>query len=193
MLGKKDSSDDVHTDPPPSGTHAGADATARMTGTHTSDPYPENDVRTVHGTDTTDTTHGRHVADGAAVHEDRGRKILPAKTSAAAAFALVFGVTALFSALTAILAPVAVLLGLIGIVLGVVALKMVKRPGVTGKGVAIGGLVTAVLGLLLGAAVIGGAAVVVNDDAQLDQIQERIDDLRADLPTIEQIQDEVPG
>lgn len=193
MLGKKESSDDVRTDPPPSGTHAGADATSRMAGTHTSDPYPENDVRTVQGTDSDSTTHGKHVAEGAVVHEDRGRRILPAKTSAAAAFALVFGVTALFSALTAILAPVAVLLGLIGIVLGVVALKMVKRPGVTGKGVAIGGLVTAVLGLLLGLAVTAGAAVVVNDDAQLDQIQERIDDMRADLPSLDRIQEEVPG
>lgn len=190
MSGKDETSRVVRHDPPPSGTSAGADTTARMTGTHSADPYADGDVRTAHGTDT---SHGKHVADETVLHEDRGSKVLPAKTSAAAAFALVFGVAALFSALTAILAPAAVLLGLIGIVLGIIALKMVKRPGVTGKGVAIGGLVTALLGLLLGAAVMAGAAVIVNDDAQLDQIQERIDDVRADLPSLERIQDEVPG
>ena len=189
MRGNDETSRAVRNDPPATGTHAGADATARMAGTHTADPYPDNDVRTVQGTDPL----GKHVADREVLHEDRGHKVLPAKTSAAAAFALVFGLAALFCALTAILAPAAVLFGLIGLVLGIVAMKMVKRPGVTGKGVAIGGLVTAVLGLLLGLAVIAGAAVVVNDDAQLDQIQERLDDLRADLPSIDQIQDEVPG
>lgn len=187
MSRKDETSHAVRHDPAPSGTTAGADATARMAGTHTAEPYPDND-RTVH-----ETSHGKHVADREVVHEDRGRKLLPAKTSAAAAFTLVFGLAALFCSLTAILAPAGVLFGLIGLVLGIVAMKMVRRPGVTGKGVAIGGLVTAVLGLLLGLAVTAGAAVVVNDDAQLDQIQERIDDLRADLPSIDRIQEEVPG
>ena len=172
MNRKDETSSAVRNDPAPSGTTAGADATSRMAGTHAAEPYPDND-RTV--------------------HEDRGRKVLPAKTSAAAAFTRVFGLAALFCALTAILAPAAVLFGLIGVVLGVIAMKMVKRPGVTGKGVAIGGLVTAVLGLLLGLAVTAGAAVVVNDDAQLDQIQERVDDLRADLPSLDRVQEEVPG
>ena len=187
---KDETSRTVRHDTPPSGTAAGADATARMTGTHTTDPYPERDLRTVHGTDD---TRGRHVAAQEAIHEDRGHKLLPAKTSAAAAFALVFGLAALFCALTAILAPAAVLFGLIGIVLGIVAMKMVKRPGVTGKGVGIGGLVTAALGLLLGLGVMAGAAVIVNDDAQLDRIQERVDDLRVDLPSLDRIQEEVPG
>jgi hypothetical protein len=173
----------VRNDPAPSGTTAGADATARMGGTHSGPPHTD-EVRTADGTD-------RQVEE--VRQTDRSHAILPAKTSAAATFTLVFGLAALFCALTALLAPAAVLFGLIGIGLGVVAMKMVKRPGVTGRGVAIGGLVTAVLGLLLGLAVIAGAAVLVNDEQRLDQIQDQLDDLRADLPSVEQIQEEIPG
>ena len=117
----------------------------------------------------------------------------PAKTSAAAVFALVFGLSALFCALTGILSPAAVLFGLIGIVLGVVGLKMAKRVGVTGKGVALGGLVTAVLGLLLGGAVLGGLAALVNDERQLDRLQNRIDDLRTQVPSTDEVRSELPS
>ncbi len=117
----------------------------------------------------------------------------PAKTSAAAVFALVFGLAALFCALTGILSPAAVLFGLIGIVLGVVGLKMAKRVGVTGRGVAIGGLVTAVLGLLLGGAVLGGLAALVNDERQLDRLQNRIDDLRSQVPSTDEVRQELPS
>ena len=116
----------------------------------------------------------------------------PAKTSAAATFALVFGLAALFCALTALLSPVAIVFGLIGIVLALVAFKMTKKPGVTGKGVAIGGLVTAVLGLLLGGAILGGLAAVVNDEAQLDRVQGYIDDARAKLPSTDEARDAIP-
>lgn len=124
---------------------------------------------------------------------DRTHGIKPAKTSAAAVFGLVFGLAALFCALTAILSPAAILFGLIGLVLALIGLKMSKRPGVTGRGVAIGGLVTALLGLLLGAAVLAGAAVVVNDEQRLNQLENWIEDVRNDLPTTEQIQSEIPG
>ncbi len=117
----------------------------------------------------------------------------PAKTSAAAVFSLVFGLAALFCALTAILSPAAVVFGLLGIVLGIVGLKMAKRVGVTGKGVAIGGLVTAVLGLLLGGAVIAGLSALVNDERRLDQLQNRIDDLRTEVPSTDQLREELPA
>ena len=77
--------------------------------------------------------------------------------------------------------------GIIGIVLGVVGLKMAKRVGVTGKGVAVGGLVTAVLGLLLGGAVIGGLSALVNDEQRLDQLQNQIDDLRDQVPSTDEV------
>ena len=113
--------------------------------------------------------------------DDRGLR--RPKTSAAAVFSLVFGLAALFCALTAVLSPLAVVFGLIGLVLGAAGLGRAKRPGVTGRGVAVGGLVTALLGLLLGAAVIIGFGVLINDEARLDQLQSRLDELRGDLPT----------
>ncbi|HEU0103922.1 MAG TPA: DUF4190 domain-containing protein [Mycobacteriales bacterium] len=121
------------------------------------------------------------------------RPARPAKTSAAAAFALVFGISALFCALTALLSPVAVVLGLIGLVLAFVGLKMAKRPGVTGKGVAIGGLVTALLGVLLGGVILGGATAVVNNKSQLDRVQSYLDKARAELPSTDQVRDQLPG
>lgn len=162
----------------PSGTNAGADMSSRMAGTHS-----ETDTRSDTGAHVrTETTEGRY--------EERQR-ILPAKTSAAAVFALVFGLAALFCALTAILSPLAVLFGVIGIILAVAGMKMAKRSGVTGKGVALGGLITSVLGLLLGGAVLAGAAVLVNDEAQLDRVQNQIDDFREGLPTTQELENDI--
>lgn len=114
-----------------------------------------------------------------------------AKTSAAAVFALVFGLAALFCALTAILSPAAVLFGIIGLVLAFVGMKMAKKPGVTGRGVAIGGLVTALLGLILGGVVLGGLASVVNNKTQLDRIQGFLDKQQAKLPSTGEVRDKV--
>lgn len=108
--------------------------------------------------------------------------VRPARTSAAAAFALVFGLSALLFGLTGILAPAAVLFGLIGILLGVAGRRAGLRPGITGRGVATGGLVTAVLGLLLGVVVLGGLAVYVQQKG-LDGLQQRIDQVRNSLPS----------
>ncbi len=182
------SSTRVGRDTPASGTGTGADVTGRMSGTHRDDA-PQHS-RTDHHTDHDDRT-GRGVA-REEEYESR-RKVRPAKTSAAATFGLVFGLAALFCALTAILAPAAVLFGLIGLVLGIVGLKMAKRVGVTGKGVALGGIVTAVLALLLGLGVMAGAAVFVNDEARLDQLQGWIDDAREKLPSGSEVVEQVPG
>ncbi|CAA9346348.1 MAG: hypothetical protein AVDCRST_MAG16-2080 [uncultured Frankineae bacterium] len=65
--------------------------------------------------------------------------------------------------------------------------------GVTGRGVAIGGLATAVLGLLIGAAVIGGVSALVNDEQRLDQLQNRIDDLRTEVPSTDELRSELPS
>lgn len=154
----------------PSGTAAGADATGPMVGAD----------------------HPDYREDAGDDYQDR-RRVLPAKTSAAAAFALVFGLAALFCALTAILSPAAVVFAVIGIILGIVGMKMAKRPGVTGKGVAIGGLVTAVLGLLLGGAVLAGAAALVNDERRLDQLQQQIDKLRDSAPTTGELREQLPS
>ena len=164
MTPDRSTSSRVGHDAPTSGTAVGADTTARMAG--------------VDSTHRVDSTHGTSTQ--------------PAKTSAAAVFSLVFGLAALFCALTAILSPAAVVFGIVGIVLGVVGLKMAKRVGVTGKGVALGGLVTAVLGLLLGGAVIAGLSALVNDERRLDQLQNQIDGLRAEAPSTDELRQELP-
>ena len=166
-----------------SGTTAGADATSRMAGINNTDEHGHGEHR---GTERRE----EHVE--TVRPTDRQHGVKPAKTSAAAVFSLVFGLSALFCALTAILAPAAVLFGLIGIVVGIAGLKMAKRPGVTGRGTAIGGLVLSVLGLVIGAAVIAGVSVLVNDEARLDQLQNQIEDLRNDLPSTEELRSELP-
>ncbi|MEH0985364.1 hypothetical protein [Micromonospora psammae] len=104
-----------------------------------------------------------------------------AKTSAAATFALVFGVAALLSVLTAILAWVGLPLGIIGVILGIVGLKMSRRPGVTGRGVAIGGLVLSALAVLLGLALAAGISTFVNNEGAVNRLQQGVDDLRDKL------------
>lgn len=132
-------------------------------------------------------------APGRAVPGYEVRQPQPAKTSAAAVFALVFGLAALFCALTAILSPAAIVFAIIGLILAAVAFSKVRKPGVTGKGVAIGGLVTALLGLILGGVVLGGLAAIVNDDAQLDRIQRYLDEARSSLPSTDEVREKVPG
>ena len=107
----------------------------------------------------------------------------PAKTSAAAAFALVFGVAALIAVLTVILAPVALVLSLIGIVLGIVGMKMAKRVGITGKTVALGGLVLSVLSLLLAVTAAIGVTTFLNNDAAVTRMENEVSQLRDKLPT----------
>ncbi|MFG2100910.1 DUF4190 domain-containing protein [Micromonospora echinaurantiaca] len=115
---------------------------------------------------------------GAGTPTRAGRTGTAAKTSAAATFALVFGVAALISVLTVILSWIGLLLGIIGVVLGIVGLKMARRPGVTGRGVAIGGLVLSALAVLIGLGFGAGITTFLNDEAAVDRMQQQVDDLR---------------
>ena len=173
------------TDSPVAGTRTGSDVTGHMTGTSTAagGRTEAEHVHTPHAPHAGTSTSRSGVGDGTTRH----------KTSAAAVFALVFGLAALFCALTGILAPAAVVFGLIGAVLGVAGLKMAKRVGVTGKGVATGGLVTAVLGLLLGGGVLAGLAVAVNSDSNLNRISEFVDGARGSPPSGQQLESDVEG
>jgi Na+/melibiose symporter-like transporter len=113
------------------------------------------------------------------VYEER---IRPAKTSAAAAFALVFGVSALLSVLTVIVGPVGIVLAIVGIILGIVGIRNAKRVGVTGRGVAIGGLVLSVVALLIAAALAAGISFYLNDEQAVDRLEQRVEQLRDQLP-----------
>lgn len=105
------------------------------------------------------------------------------KTSAAAVFALIFGFSALLCAVAIVLSPVAILFGALALVLGVIGISKAGLPGVTGKGVAIGGLVLGLIGLLLGVAVVVGAASFLSNEANLDRIESQLDRVRDNIPT----------
>lgn len=106
----------------------------------------------------------------------------PARTSVAAVFALIFGVLALFSVLIVILAPVGLVFGVIGLILGVVGLRRARRPGITGKGVAAGGLVLSVVAVLLAVAFAVGVVTVLNNQSAVDRLQHQVQNLRDKLP-----------
>lgn len=183
MANKDDGSTRINQDTPSSsGTRTGEDVSARMTGTRT-ETVPTEPARTETPSQD-ERVVPREVAETGFRH---------LKTSAAAAFALVFGVAALFSALTAVLAPVAILLALVGIILAVVGRKMSRKPGITGRTVATGGLVTSVLALLIGFAVVAGASVLVNNDKYLNKVTNQIDKLKSDVPSGTEIKSKVPG
>jgi hypothetical protein len=99
------------------------------------------------------------------------------KTSAAAVFSLVFGLSALFSALIVVLAPLGVVFGLIGLVLGIVGRRNARDFSVTGSGVAAGGLVLSVLGLLIGIALTATLVTFLTDPQNMREIQRQFEDL----------------
>lgn len=105
------------------------------------------------------------------------------KTSAAATFALIFGLSALLCLVTIFLSPFAVLFGLIALVLGVVGMRMARRPLVTGKALAISGLVMGLLSLLLGIGVLAGVGLLLNNENMVDRIENELQRYRAQLPT----------
>lgn len=113
------------------------------------------------------------------VYEER---IRPAKTSAAAAFALVFGVSALITVLTVVFGPLGILLSLIGIILGIVGIRNARRVGVTGRGVAIGGLVLSVVALLIAAVLAAGVTFFLNDEQAVNRLEQQVQNLKDRLP-----------
>jgi len=119
---------------------------------------------------------------GRSVEVDQRVITKPARTSVAAVFALVFGVLALFSVLTVILAPVGLIFGVIGLILGVVGLRRARRPGITGKGVAAGGLVLSVVAVLLAIAFAVGVVTVLNNQSAVDRLQQQVQSVRDKLP-----------
>ncbi|SCL24546.1 protein of unknown function [Micromonospora nigra] len=105
-----------------------------------------------------------------------------AKTSPAAAFALALGAAALVSVLTVLFSPVGLVLAIIGLILGIVAMKMTKRPGLTGKGVAIAGLVLNGLALLIALALAAGISTFLNNEDAVNRLERQVEDLRDNLP-----------
>lgn len=122
-------------------------------------------------------------ADDRTYQTDRAVDRPKLKTSAAAVFSLVFGLSALLCALALFLSPLAILFGIIALILGAVGISMAGRPNVTGKGVAIGGLVLGLLGLLLGVALVAGISTFLSNESNVQRIERRLDDIRGAVPT----------
>lgn len=97
--------------------------------------------------------------------------------------ALVTGMLAATLGFLVIAAPAAILLGIAAIVLGIMGISRAKDYGGLLKGTAVSGIVSGVLGLLLGLAVIiGGVTLFDQIDTtemrnQIDELQQEIDDL----------------
>ena len=106
----------------------------------------------------------------------------PAHTSSAAAFALAFGVAALLCVLTVILSPVGLVLSIFGLILGIIGIRAGKKLGITGKGVAIAGVVLSALALIISIAFAAGAVTVLNNDGAVDRIEQQLDKMRDKLP-----------
>ncbi|MGA9870118.1 MAG: DUF4190 domain-containing protein [Rhodococcus sp. (in: high G+C Gram-positive bacteria)] len=106
----------------------------------------------------------------------------PARTSAAAAFALAIGVAALLCVLTVVLSPVGLILSIIGLVLGFIGIRASKKLGITGRGVAIAGVVLSALALIGSIAFAAGAVTVLNNQNAVDRIEQELDKLRDKLP-----------
>ena len=149
-------------------------------GTDRGDPVEVRDTRPDQDGNRARTTTGRGGSERGA--QPLGDLVEDGKTSAAATFSLVFGLSALFTALLAFLAPLALVFGIIGLILGIVGMRKAKEHGVTGKGVAIGGLILSLLGLLLSIALLVGATFFVAQGG-LDTLEQRINDLRGEIPS----------
>ena len=163
------------------------DPTADQSARTSSPPPAGSDPDTTRPIATTDRTDEvRDAPPPAAVHDD-GRDDLQVeghtpKTSAAATFALVFGLSALICVLTVLLALPGLVLALVGLVLGAVGLSKTGKPWVTGKALAVSGLVLSGLALLLGVAVTVGTIALLNDQQAVDRLDEQLQDLRDGLP-----------
>ena len=103
--------------------------------------------------------------------------------------ALVIGLLAATFAFLVLSAPAAILFGLVAIVLGAMGMGKANRFGGLHKGLAITGIVSGLLGLLLGALTVFGGIQLFNqaqDEAQTNpEIQERIDALEQQLQDVQ--------
>jgi len=103
--------------------------------------------------------------------------------------ALVIGLLAATFAFLVLAAPAAILFGIVAVVLGAMGLSKANRFGGLHKGLAITGLVSGLLGLLLGALTVFGGIQLFNqaqDEAQTNpEVQERIDALEQQLQEVQ--------
>lgn len=116
-------------------------------------------------------------------HESSDRDLPKAKTSAAAVFALIFGLLGFFGVLSILFSPIALPLAVLGLILGIVGIKKTKDPQTTGKVLAIIGLVLSVLALLLVVAGLIGGFALLNDPGVIGWMEDQLATARENLPS----------
>lgn len=102
--------------------------------------------------------------------------VKPARTSAAAAVGLALGSAALVCVLTVVLSPVGLVLGVLGLLLAIVGIRRSSRPGITGRGVAIGALAVSLLAAILAVLLLLGVSTVLNDPDVADWVEQQVQD-----------------
>ncbi|MBW3601811.1 MAG: DUF4190 domain-containing protein [Actinobacteria bacterium] len=107
----------------------------------------------------------------------------PPASNGAAIAALVLGILALVFALLPFTFFLGVICGLAAAVLAAAGLRRASRPGVPGRGMAAAGLVTGLLGVVLGVLWVVGIAALVNN-ADIQQLLDRLGDRLSQLPEL---------
>ena len=136
------------------------------------------DTRHDHDTDTRHTTPTRDTRDSSPTRPDL-RVEVPSNGHAIGS--LVTGMLAVTLAFLVIGAPAAILLGIAAIILGAMGVKRAGDYGGLLKGTAISGIVSGVLGLLLGLAIVIGGVTLFNQvdtnalQDEVNQLQQQVD------------------
>jgi membrane-bound ClpP family serine protease len=106
-------------------------------------------------------------------HVERGdERVVEQQSNAVAVAALVTGIIALLLAF--LFAPLGALLAIVAVILGIVGLARAARPGMGGRGQAIGGLVTGGIGLLVAILIIGGLIAFLQDPERRQQLEQEL-------------------
>lgn len=101
----------------------------------------------------------------------------PPQSNGAAIASIITGIIALLLSWIPGINLLAIVLAIVAIVTGIIGLRNANVPGTTGKGLAITGLITGILALLLSILVYVGLAQVFNNP----EVQEGIRDLQSEL------------
>lgn len=113
-------------------------------------------------------------------HDTRPSHPAPPVSNGAAIAALVLGILALVFALLPFTFFLGLVCGLTAILLAAVGLRRASRPGVPGRGMAVAGLVTGLLGLVIGVLwVVGFVTLANNADfrERFDRLEDRFSQL----------------
>jgi hypothetical protein len=112
------------------------------------------------------------------VVEERRVVTKRAHTSGAAAFSLIVGVVAAYTALLVFAAPADIALGFVAVLLGLIGMRSASKVGVTGRWLAALGTLLGLGAILLGTLTMANVQTSLNDKDAVDRIQQQVDQWR---------------